>query len=68
MIRFSSILLSSCLLLGCSGKPPEPKAPPARVATPFDQLQQAKQRAAAVQQVVGQHAQQQRKQLEQAEQ
>lgn len=68
MIRFAPMLLGSCLLLGCSGKPPEPKEPETRVATPFDQLQQAKQRAAAVQQVVDQHAEQQRKQLEQAEQ
>jgi hypothetical protein len=68
MIRFASMLLGSCLLLGCSGKPPEPKAPQARVATPFDQLQQAKQRAAAVQKTVDQQAQRQREQIEQAAQ
>lgn len=57
--------MAACLwLLGCSGKPPAPKAE--RVATPFDALQQDRQRASDVQKTVDAQAEQQRRQLEQA--
>jgi len=58
-------LLLCVLALGaCSGKPPEPKAKPADVATPFDALKADEQRAKDVQKVVDKQADEQRKQIE----
>lgn len=62
------------LALGaCSHKAPEPqaataKADAARVATPWDDLKKDEQRARDVQKTVDQQAEQQRKQIEAAEQ
>jgi predicted small lipoprotein YifL len=58
-------LLCVLALTACSGKPPEPQAKPAQqVATPFDQMKQAEQRAKDVQKTVDQQAEEQRKQIE----
>ena len=58
------ILLCVLVLGACSGKPPEPKAKPADVATPFDALKADERRAKDVQQVVDKQADEQRKQVE----
>lgn len=58
------ILLCLFALGACSGKPPEPKAKPADVATPFDALKADEQRAKDVQKVVDKQADEQRKQIE----
>ncbi len=58
------ILLCVLALAGCSSKPPEPKAKPADVATPFDTLKASGQRAKDVQKVVDRQAEEQRKQIE----
>ncbi len=58
------ILLCVLALGACSGKPPEPKAKPADVATPFDALKADEQRAKDVQKVVDKQADEQRKQVE----
>jgi hypothetical protein len=58
-------LLLCVLALGaCSGKPPEPQAKAAAVATPFDALKADEQRARDVQKVVDKQAEEQRKQIE----
>jgi hypothetical protein len=58
------ILLCVLALGACSGKPPEPKAKPADVATPFDTLKASEQRAKDVQKVVDKQADEQRKQID----
>lgn len=58
------ILLCVLALGACSNKPPEPKAKPADVATPFDALRADEQRAKDVQKVVNKQAEEQRKQIE----
>ncbi|MFI4959151.1 MAG: hypothetical protein ACHP7C_08315 [Lysobacterales bacterium] len=58
------ILLCVLALGACSGKPPEPKAKPAAVATPFDALKADEQRAKDVQKVVDKQADEQRKQID----
>ena len=58
------ILLCVLALGACSGKPPEPKAKPADVATPFDALKADEQRARDVQKVVDKQADEQHKQIE----
>jgi hypothetical protein len=58
------ILLCVLALGACSGKPPEPKAKPADVATPFDALKADEQRAKDVQKVVDKQADEQRKQID----
>jgi hypothetical protein len=58
------ILLCLLALAACSGKPPEPKAKAADVATPFDALKADEQRAKDVQKLVDKHAEEQRKQIE----
>lgn len=59
-------------LTACSGKPPAPKAEaaaaPPRTATPWDDLKKQEQKAKDVQKVVDQQADEQRKQLDAAEQ
>ncbi len=62
------LLLCALALGACSGKPPEPKAKPADVATPFDALKASEQRARDVQKVVDKQAEEQRKQIEAQEQ
>lgn len=62
------LLLCALALGACSGKPPEPKAKPADVATPFDALKASEQRARDVQKVVDKQADEQRKQIEAQEQ
>jgi hypothetical protein len=62
------ILLCVLALGACSGKPPEPKAKPADVATPFDAMKADEQRAKDVQKVVDKQADEQRKQVEAQEQ
>jgi hypothetical protein len=56
--------LGALALAGCSGKPPQPQAKAADVATPFDALKADEQRARDVQKVLDQHAAEQRKQIE----
>jgi hypothetical protein len=58
------ILLCLLALGACSGKPPEPKAKQAAVATPFDALRADEQRAKDVQKTVDRQAEEQRKQIE----
>ncbi|WP_266172121.1 hypothetical protein [Dyella subtropica] len=64
--------LCTLALAACSGKPPAPQAAPkqepARVATPWDDLKKDEQKAKDVQKTVDQQAEQQRKQVEAAEQ
>ncbi|HWX65081.1 MAG TPA: hypothetical protein VNZ27_01510 [Rhodanobacter sp.] len=62
------ILLCVLALGACSGKPPEPKAKPADVATPFDAMKADEQRAKDVQKVVDKQTDEQRKQVEAQEQ
>lgn len=62
------LLLCALALGACSGKPPEPKAKPGDVATPFDALKASEQRAKDVQKVVDKQAEEQRKQIEAQEQ
>ena len=72
MKRLAALL---CLLsrVACSGKPPAPVSAPAaastaRVATPWDDMEKAKQRAADVQKTVDEQAKKQQQQLDAAEQ
>ncbi len=58
------VLLGLMALTACSGKPPEPQAKPADVATPFDTLKATEQRARDVQKVVDKQAAEQKKQIE----
>jgi len=59
------ILLCVLALGACSGKPPEPKAKPADIATPFDAMKADEQRARDVQKTVDKQAEEQRKQIDQ---
>lgn len=63
-----TVLLTALPLVACSNKPPEPiaKAPP--IATPFDGMRAEEQRAKDVQKVVDKQAEEQRKQIEAAQQ
>ena len=63
-----SILLLALALGGCSNKPPEPVAKAAPITTPFDGLRAAEQRAKDVQKIVDKQAEEQRKQIEAAQQ
>ncbi|MHB1272766.1 MAG: hypothetical protein ACYCZD_08355 [Rhodanobacter sp.] len=58
------ILLCVLALGACSGKPPEPKAKPADIATPFDALKADEQRARDVQKTVDKQAAKQRSQID----
>lgn len=58
------ILLCMLALAACSGKPPEPKAKAANVATPWDAMRADEQRAKDVQKVVDKQAEEQRKQID----
>ena len=58
------ILLCALALAACSGKPPEPQAKAADVATPFDAMKAEEQRAKDVQKVVDKQAAEQRKQID----
>ncbi len=62
------ILICLLALSACSNKPPEPRAKPAAIATPFDTLRATEQRAKDVQKVVDKQAAEQRKQIEAQEQ
>ncbi|MDE1894982.1 MAG: hypothetical protein KGM46_09630 [Pseudomonadota bacterium] len=62
------VLLGLLALTACTGKPPQPQARPADVATPFDAMKASEQRARDVQKVVDKQAQEQRKQIEAQEQ
>ena len=62
-------LLCLLPLAACSGKPPAPQSTPAvastaRVATPWDGMEKAKQRAADVQKTVDEQAKKQQEQLD----
>lgn len=66
-------LLCLLTLAACSGKPPAPESGPAaaattRVATPWDDMQKDKQRAADVQKTVDEQARKQQQQIEAAQQ
>ena len=70
MKRLASLL---CLLslTACSGKPPAPVSAPAtastaRVATPWDDMEKAKQRAVDVQKSADEQAKKQQQQLDAA--
>jgi len=72
MHRLAPLLCLLCLT-ACSGKPPAPQSAPAtastaRVATPWDDMEKAKQRAADVQTTVDEQAKKQQQQLDAAEQ
>ncbi|MFC5742639.1 hypothetical protein [Dyella tabacisoli] len=72
-MKRTALWLCVLALIGCSGKPPQPQAAApktetARVATPWDDLKKDEQRAKDVQKTVDQQAEQQRKQIEAAEQ
>lgn len=71
-MKRTALMLCVLVLAACSGKPPEPQAAPssaaAPVATPWDHLKKDEQRAKDVQKTVDQQAEQQRKQIEAAEQ
>lgn len=60
--------LCALLLGACQGKPPEPQAAPAAVASPLDGLRAQQQRARDVQKTVNRHADEQRRQIEAQEQ
>jgi hypothetical protein len=62
------MLLGALALGACSSKPPAPvaKAPP--VATPFDAMRADEQRAKDVQKTVDRQAEEQRRQIEAAQQ
>jgi len=64
--------LCTLALAACSGKPPAPQAAPKtdapRTATPWDDLKKDEQKAKDVQKTVDQQAEQQRKQIDAAEQ
>ncbi|MFC4765722.1 hypothetical protein [Dyella koreensis] len=64
--------LCTFALVACSGKPPAPQAVPkaeaARTATPWDDLKKDEQKAKDVQKTADQQAEQQRKQIDAAEQ
>ena len=64
-MKTAALLLCLLALVGCSGKPPEPRAQPV-TATPLDPLLKDKQRAIDVQKMADQQAEAQRKQLEAA--
>lgn len=66
-------LLCLLSLAACSGKAPAPEAAPAaaataRVATPWDDMEKAKQRAADVQKITDEQAKKQQQQIEAAQQ
>jgi hypothetical protein len=66
-------LLCLFSLAACSGKAPAPQSAPAaastaRVATPWDNMEQAKQRAADVQKTVDDQAKKQQQQIDEAQQ
>ena len=63
-MRSLPILLCLLALAACSGKPPEPKAKAADIATPFDALKADEQRAKDVQKIVDKRTEEQRKQIE----
>jgi hypothetical protein len=66
-------LLCLLLLTACSGKAPAPQSAPAtastaRVATPWDDMEKAKQRAADAAKATEQNAKDQQQQIEAAQQ
>lgn len=66
-------LLCLLPLAACSGKAPAPQSAPAaastaRVATPWDDMEKTKQRAADVQKTVDEQAKKQQQQLDEAQQ
>lgn len=66
-------LLCLFSLAACSGKAPAPQSAPAaastaRVATPWDDMKKAEQRAADVQKAVDEQARKQQQQIEAAQQ
>lgn len=63
-----AVLLSAMALAACSKKPPDPIAKAAPIATPFDGMRAEEQRARDVQKVVDKQAEEQRKQIEAAQQ
>jgi hypothetical protein len=63
-MKLLPILLCALALAACSSKPPEPKAKPADVATPFDALRADEQRAKDVQKMADKQAEEQRKAIE----
>ncbi|WP_266159530.1 hypothetical protein [Dyella silvatica] len=67
-MKRTALLLCVVVLAACSGKPPEPQAAAKPVATPWDNLKKDEQRAKDLQKTTEQQAEQQRKQIEAAEQ
>ncbi|HEX7814838.1 hypothetical protein [Dyella sp.] len=67
-MKQTAFLLGVLALTACSGKPPSPQAPQpqARTATPWDQMQQAKQKAKDVQKASQEQADRQAKALDAA--
>ena len=58
------ILLCVFALGACSGKPPEPRAKPDQVTTPWDAMKADEQRAKDVQKIVDKQAEEQRRQID----
>jgi len=72
MKRLAPLLCMICLA-ACSGKAPAPEAAPAaaataRVATPWDDMEKAKQRAIDAQKASEEHANKEQQQLDAAQQ
>jgi len=67
-MKYLCLMLCIAALGACSSKPPEPVASPPPVATPFDGMRADEQRAKDVQKTVDKQAEDQRKQIEAAQQ
>ena len=63
-MKLLPILFCLAALAACSGKPPEPKARPVAVTTPFDAMRADEQRAKDVSKTLEKQADEQRKQIE----
>ena len=67
-MKRTAIVLCMLALAACSGKPPAPQAPQQRVATPWDDMKKAEQKAKDVQKASDAQAERERKALETANQ
>lgn len=63
-MKLLPLLLCLTALGACSQKPPEPKAKPAAVSTPFDAMRADEQRAKDVSKALEKRSDEQRKQIE----
>jgi len=63
-MKRTAIALCMLALAACSGKPPQPQAPQQRVATPWDDMKKAEQKAKDVQKISDEQAERERKAME----